>query len=77
MARPTRGHGWGRRGLTQWTRKGPSTLKARRGRKHVENLIVEEAATYPEETDEGIQNLIEDWEEEIKQESEPDEEIDD
>lgn len=73
IARATRGRGWGRRGSAPRTDKGSSTSEARRGCKLVECLIVEAATSYRDGMDAGIQKLIEDWEADIKQESESEE----
>jgi len=75
MARPARGRGRGRLGQVPRKDKESSTSEPHRGRKSVENLISEAVEACHEDTDEGIQKLLEEWEEEIKQGSEIEEDM--
>jgi len=55
----------------RWSReprkdKDPSMCEPRRGRKLVEHPISEVVEANSEGMDEGVQNLLEEWEEEIK-----------
>lgn len=50
-------------------------MDGRRGHKAAESIIAEAAETYKEEVDEGIQKLIYWWEDQVKNELEPDDEI--
>lgn len=75
MARLARGRGCGRCGRETAKAKDLSTSEPCRGRKYVEHLISEVFVAYQEGTDIGIRNLLEEWEEEIKQNSETEEEI--
>lgn len=77
MASTTRGHGHDRRGSTHRANKRSSMLEGRMGCKPLEHLIAKATTTYWDEMDEGNRKLIDDWEAEIKQGSEPEEEIDD
>jgi len=50
-------------------------MEGHKGCKPAKHLIVEAIVAYRAETNEGIWKPIDDWEEEIKQEREPDNEI--
>lgn len=69
--------GWGRgnKGPEPRVTKRSSRAEGSRGRKPAKKFIAEAATTYKEETDEGIRKLINDWEDQVKNELEPDDEI--
>lgn len=62
------GHGW--RGLASQKDKQLSTSRPCRGIKIIKHLIIEVTEAYHEGNDEGIQKLLEEWEDEVKQGSE-------
>lgn len=76
MVCAARGRGRGRKGPTPRKDKGPSTSETHKGQKSIESLIIEAAEAYREGTIVGIRKLLKEWEEEVKQGSEMEEEMD-
>lgn len=77
MDHPGKRHGCGRWAQVPKKEKELSTSEHCRGRKSVERLISKDAEAYCEGIDEGIQKILEEWEEEVKQHSETNAKMDD
>lgn len=75
MARPARGRGRRKRGREEPRGADPGTSEPRRGIKPVERLIHEATIAYRVGTDTGIRKILEDWEEQIKEEADSEEEM--
>lgn len=68
MAQPTKSRGCGRRPQATKMDTELGLSKARRDTKFVERLISDATIAYREETNEEIHKMLEDWEEEVKEE---------
>ena len=75
MDRLALGRGHGRRGREEPQGANPGTPEPRYGRNPLERLIHEAMTPYRVRTDVGIRKILEDWEEQIKEEVDSEEEM--